>query len=62
MEKKATMDELFKDSENFKFNEVDYSSKKMKKQVKKIQEQRERNQQALKINLSDPIWHEPFDI
>lgn len=34
------MAELFKNGENFKFNEVDYSSKKMRKKIAEIKNNR----------------------
>ena len=62
MEIKASMEELFKDGENFKLKQVDYSSKKMIKQIKKLKEQQEKVRKSGEVDWTDPVLKKPFTI
>ena len=61
METKAKMSDLFKNGDNFKFKEVDYSSKKMQKEIDKLKKERIRKSSELP-SLVHPFWHTPFNI
>ncbi len=61
--KKATMADLFKSGEDFKFKNVDYNSPKAKRDFRRLQKQMEKRQKEIDLmmyetqkELKNPIW------
>ena len=62
-EVKAKLSDLFKNGENFKLREVDYSSKRKVKEIEAIEKIREENRKKSSAPpLNDPFWRTPFTI